>query len=93
MVKIIETNLRITQSGNIRDHQSRIIEADSWECYCNTIKNYDGNATYFKALSMCGNTINANVKVYDVKYDDFHLSCNMWNNIFKTIHLAYLVTE
>lgn len=92
MVKIIETNLSISKSGAIKDHQSRIVEANSWEEYCKSFDMYDGNAIEFKSLTnMIGNTVPKEVKLYFLKHDDFHLSCNVWNGIFKTQKLAYLI--
>ena len=41
MVKIIETNL-LYKDTTLMDHQNRVIEANSWDDYCNAIKNYDG---------------------------------------------------
>ena len=37
MTKVIETNLSI-EDNNIVDHQSRVIEVDSWDEYINEIK-------------------------------------------------------
>lgn len=91
-VKIIETNLSISNSGAIKDHQSRIIEVNSWKDYCKAFDEYDGNAIDFKSLtSIIGNSIPKEVKLYYLQYDDFHLSCNIWNGIYKTKKLAYLI--
>ena len=57
MVKIIETNLSMTDMIVI-DHQNRVIEASSWEDYCNAFENYSGDTVEFKSLtSMFGSTI------------------------------------
>ena len=39
MVKIIETNLSMSDMI-VMDHQNRVIEASSWEDYCNAFENY-----------------------------------------------------
>ena len=39
MVKIIETNLSMSDMI-IMDHQNRVVEANSWEDYCNAFENY-----------------------------------------------------
>ena len=41
MVKIIETNLSMSDMI-VMDHQNRVVEASSWEDYCNAFKNYNG---------------------------------------------------
>lgn len=38
MVKVIETNLSIGNNNEILDHQSRIIEVDTWDEFVNEIK-------------------------------------------------------
>ncbi len=94
MVKIIENNLIINDLGEIYDHQSRIIEADSWEEYCEAFDRYDCNEVEFKSLTnLFGYSISREVKVNSLKYDDFHLSCNIYNSRIKTKHLAYLINK
>ena len=74
MVKSIETNLSMVDMIVI-DHQNRVIEANSWEDYCNAFENYNGDTIEFKSLtSMFGSTIPREVGIYNLKYDDFHLS-------------------
>jgi hypothetical protein len=77
--------------GRIKDHQSRIVEASSWEDYCKTFKEYNGVAIEFKSLtSMVGSTIPKDIDIYNLEADDCHLSCNMWNGKFGTKKLAYI---
>lgn len=91
-VKIIETNLIITTDSKISDHQSRIIEANSWDEYVGAFENYDGKSVEFKSLtSMIGNSINRELELHNLKYDDFHLSCDFSSKAFETKKLAYLV--
>lgn len=92
VVKIIETNLSLTRKGQIKDHQARIVEAESWDDYVESFQNYDGRTVEFKSLtSMIGNSINKELHLYNLEYDDFHLSCNLSNDMFGTKHLAYLI--
>ena len=40
------------------DHQSRIVEANSWEDYCKAFQEYIGDSVEFKSLTlMKGDTI------------------------------------
>lgn len=81
-------------SGAIKDHQSRIVEVNSWEQYCKAFDEYDGNAVEFKSLTnMIGSTIPREVKLCSIKYDDHHLSCDIWKGMFETKKLAYLIDE
>lgn len=89
--KIIETNLSM-KDGQIYDHQSRILEADSWNDYIQMYEEYDGFATdRFKAISdMIGNSIQKDVEILNLKYDEKHLSCDYKNKDgFITKKLAY----
>lgn len=89
--KIIETNLSM-KDGRIYDHQSRILEADSWNDYIQMYEEYDGFATdRFKAISdMIGNSIPKDVEILNLKYDEKHLSCDYKNKDgFITKKLAY----
>ena len=74
-IEIIETNLSIDENNVIRDHQSRIVEADSWDEYCKAYERYNGKAIFFKSKYMKGNSVMSNQKMLDLKYDKVHLSC------------------
>lgn len=92
MVKIIETNLSIDINDTFRDHQSRVIETGSWQDYINEIK----EAKCVSRMSCLGHldgcTIPKIAKVENLKYDDFHLSCDVINFANqKTKKLAYLI--
>ena len=79
-VGIIETNLSMNLDGVIMDHQSNIVEADSWEDYCKSFKEYDGKAIRFKSLIHTeGNTVNNKNVIEQLTYDSFHLSCYVWS--------------
>lgn len=88
-VKVIETNLSIGELGEIKDHQSRIIEVDSWDEYSEEIKQaktVDRNGTMF------GVSIPKQAKIENLKVDNKHLSCDVYlynNTLIKK--LAYLI--
>lgn len=94
-IEVIETNLIIDENNIIRDHQSRVVEADNWDAYCDAYKNYDGKAVYFKSRDMYGNSIQSNCKISNLEYDKIHLSCNITRlkdneeEIFTEKKLAY----
>ena len=80
MIKIIETNLSLDGNGNIVDHQSRVIEIEIWEDYVNEIK--ENISVFRKSILGClnGYTIPKKSEVSNIIYDDFHLSCNVYNS-------------
>lgn len=98
-IEVIETNLIIDENNIIRDHQSRVIEADSWHTYCDAHKNYDGKAVFFKSKVMIGNSIQSNCRISNLKYDEMHLSCNITKlkdngeEIFTDKRLAYRIVN
>lgn len=75
-VKIIETNLSIhANTGEIMDHQARVIEADSWKSYTEEI--LTGNAVRRRALfddTMEGCSYPVNGIIEDFITDEYHLS-------------------
>ena len=75
--KIIETNISM-KDGQVYDHQSRVIEADSWDEYIEMYEEYDGSPIdRFKAISeMIGNSIPKDVEILNLKYDEKHLTCD-----------------
>lgn len=80
--------------GQIKNHQSRVIEADSWEEYCKAFEEYKGEPVGFKSLTkMIGDTIPKAVDITNLIYDEYHLSCDIWNGMFKTKKLAYLCEQ
>ena len=74
--KIIETNISM-KDGQVYDHQSRVVEADSWDEYIEMYEEYDGSPIdRFKAISeMIGNSIPKDVEILNLKYDEKHLTC------------------
>lgn len=85
MVKIIETNLSIhDKTDEIMDHQSRIVEAESWEQYVDYYFNYMNGFDNFKfkcLTKMQGETLPREAQIENFKYDDFHLSCDVVKHI------------
>ena len=75
--KIIETNISM-KDEQVYDHQSRVVEADSWDEYIEMYEEYDGSPIdRFKAISeMIGNSIPKDVEILNLKYDEKHLTCD-----------------
>ena len=75
--KIIETNISM-KDGQVYDHQSRVVEADSWDEYIEMYEEYDGlPIDRFKAISeMIGNSIPKDIEILNLKYDEKHLTCD-----------------
>jgi hypothetical protein len=91
MVKIIETNVSQDLDKNIQDFQSRIIVHEGWSQYIEEIKNCDSK---WHRGTMVGNTLPRCSKVENLKYDDFHLSCDVYNYInVKSKKLAFLISD
>lgn len=94
MVEIIETNLSgpvniDKKSIQIIDHQSRVIEADSWEEYVSFYSNPEDK----KLRHKFPRTLPRQIKILDFKNDNFHLSCIIDAGIFQTYRLAYIKGE
>lgn len=94
MVKIIETNLSM-KDEKVYDHQSRMVEAESWEEYVNYYKDNietDRQHSKFKSLTnLWGDSLPRYGDITEFKYDDFHLSCYHTNPFgMVTMKLAYL---
>jgi hypothetical protein len=81
-IKVIETNISLNPNSEndiMLDHQSRIIEVESWDNFVKEIK--DAQTVIRKAYigSMEGNSIPRDAEIQNLKYDDFHLSCDVIN--------------
>lgn len=91
---IVETNI-ILENGIIYDHQSRVLEIDSWDDYCNMFINYNGipdGAEYKNIYGiLLGNSIPKDCKIENLKYDDFHLSCDFHRYGSREVKLVYKV--
>jgi len=92
MIKVIETNLSIDDDNNIKDHQSRIIEIESWENYIDEIKETKTVVRKAYVGSMDGTTIPKEAKIENFTHDDFHLSCDVYNYLgCKSKKLVYVI--
>ena len=88
-MKIIETNISGDFDGDltkIMDHQSRVIEADSWEQY--VLHYYSPDGSFFR--KKFPQTLPRQCAISRLKWDDYHLSCIIDNGQFLTYRLAYL---
>jgi len=92
MIKVIETNLSIDEENTIKDHQSRVIEVESWEQYVQEIK--DCKVVIRNAFlgTLHGTTIPTDAKIYDLTYDENHLDCEVINRFgIASRKLAYRI--
>jgi hypothetical protein len=87
LVRIIETNLSIGNENEIIDHQSRVIEVDSWDKFVNEIKD---SKSIDRQGTLWGLTLPRQCRIENLKYDDFHLSCDVYTDK-KQKKLAYLI--
>lgn len=92
MIKVIETNLSMDTADNIMDHQSRIIEVEDWDSFVNEIKEAKTILRNSCIGNLHGCTIPKQAKVENIIYDDFHLSCDIYNYVgMKSKKLIYKV--
>ena len=90
MIKIIETNLSIDKENTIKDHQSRVIEVDSWESYVIEIKDAESVSRNSVIGDLHGFSILPEARIENLTYDDFHLDYDMINRFgMKSKKLAY----
>jgi len=90
-MQVIETNV-MYHGDSITDHQSRIIKTDSWEDYISLYNRYSGDTAGNYNGTLLGYSLPKNAHINSLKYDDFHLRCNLtlFNNE-DILKLAYLV--
>lgn len=92
MIKIIETNLSLDACNEIKDHQARVIEVESWEDYINEIKENKSIIRNSYLGNLHGTTISSQSIVVNLTYDNKHLDCDIINRFgFIIRKLAYLV--
>ena len=101
MVKIVETNLSIhDETGEVMDHQSRIIEAESWMKYVDYyFRHMSGLKTEeFKCLHASqGRTLLSRMVITNIQRDEIHLTCDTEMSVDGLAHkiltkkLAYLI--
>ncbi|MDD2477183.1 MAG: hypothetical protein PHI32_14900 [Dysgonamonadaceae bacterium] len=77
------------------DHQARITNIESWDEYISLYTTYSGEASGrdYKS-SMMGCVLPKMATIKNLKYNDFHLSCEvvLFNGMI-TKKLAYLINE
>ncbi|WP_425203738.1 hypothetical protein [Priestia megaterium] len=96
MIKVIETNISIDDKGMQRDHQSRVVEFEEWEDVINEFKSETSVDRKDALGTLHGKTIPLNAVVEDLKYDHFHLSCDVIKDngrggFIKSRKLVYLI--
>jgi len=77
-MKVIKTNLSMP-NGVIVDHQSYVTEEESWGSFVEKVKS--------------GHLFSNNhreKRVENIVYDDFHLSCDVYDSHGLTKHLAII---
>ena len=80
MIKVIETNLSVNPDNIIMDHQSRVIEVESWESYINEIKEGRSISRLDRYGSVNGCSFPIGCILDNLKFDEFHLSYNAMRN-------------
>ncbi len=75
MTKVIETNISHDDEGNFKDHQSRVIEVESWELLKDEINRRESVDRKSAIGTMMGRTLPINCKVPDIEWDEKHGSC------------------
>lgn len=94
-MKIIETNISYDLAGNIKDHQSRVINTcNNWNEYVSLYENYDGEAVGQHNGTMNGYVLPKLATIKKLTHDDFHLQCELklWNGL-KEMKLSYKIGE
>lgn len=93
---VIETNLMIGKNNAVVDHQSRIIQVESWDSYCKAYKEYKGEGVYFESETLSGYSLLSNCEISNLQIDTVHLSCDITKytgdkELFTDKRLAYRV--
>lgn len=80
MNMVIETNISIDDKGQIADHQSRIIQVESWESYIEEIKSGETKYRTSYLGNLHGRSLPRVYRVDNLVFDDFHMSCDVYNS-------------
>ena len=93
MREIIETNMSFSYIKdisdvyiNIKDHQSRTIKCKNWDMYINYYLNPEND----RLRELFPHTLPRLAEIINLKYDEYHLSCIIYNGAYLTYRLAYL---
>jgi len=90
MAKIIETNLSMA-NGQIVDHQSRVIEVESWNSYVDEINNAETVIRDSIMGCLSGSSVPRQSMIKNLEFDEHHLSCDIYNyQGIQTKKLAYV---
>lgn len=90
MVHIIETNISYNDDSSFADFQSRIIEEQDWHEYVYEIRN---QLSRNKNGTLIGLNLPRKVEVFNLKFDDDHLSCDFYNPMGKLMKKLAYVTD
>jgi len=94
LVKIIETNITYSESGEQNDFQSRVIEMESWESFVSEIKEGKSINRTSAIGNLVGLTLPREVKSINLTHDHFHMTLTFTNPVGNTMRkLAYLISE
>ena len=94
MVKIIETYVSSPNFNKFADHQSRVIEVNSWNDYVEEIKTKRTVCRKSCLGYLFGVSIPRNATIENLIYDDFHLSCDVINYEGQITKLfSYLIVD
>jgi hypothetical protein len=92
MIKVIETNISFDDNNNFADHQSRVVEVESWQDLIEEVFNQKTIIRESYLGNMMGCIIPKMCVIDRLIYDDFHLSCNISTyNGFKIQKLLYKI--
>jgi hypothetical protein len=92
MALVIETNISLDENNNFIDHQSRVVEVDSWDDLVQEVINKKPVIRKAYLGIMYGVIIPRNCTIENLVYNDYHLSCDITTyNGFKSKKLLYLV--
>jgi hypothetical protein len=89
MIQIIETNL-IMENNIIMDHQSRVVNVNNWNDYIEEIKHSEPVS---RTGSLHGYTILPSSKVSNLRYDEYHGSCDVTNKLGESKKLFYRILD
>jgi len=92
LIKVIETNLSLDSYGEIKDHQSRMIEVKGWSKLIEEIQNKDVIIRKSFLGNLEGVSIPKNSRVYQIDFSENHGTCIVVNYLgHKTKKLFYRV--
>jgi len=92
MDKVIETQISLDGNEEFVDHQSRVIQVDSWDDFVEEIKSAKVITRQSFLGNMMGVSVPKNAGISEFKSDNKHLSCKVETyDGKKVIKLAYKI--